>query len=174
MLYTYYDEESFINAWTALVVLSEMYKIYGVAIFGHHGVTDTGESVFLGWSPDSTDDNTQIDGPEIETLEKLNWIKEKSFLFLAACNLDEGSNNVAQAFFERQGVQTISSKAYSYFSTNYLTYHETSPASEQMYLLPFRRGVNLKDSDTYFPNTNNPNKNLTNTLGGRIWEQVRE
>ena len=53
---------------------------------------ESGKSVLYGGFPADVD-NRVIEENEIKELKKLNWIKEKSFIFLAACNLDDGKDS---------------------------------------------------------------------------------
>lgn len=165
VIYTFYDESSFRSAWQRLLNLSTSYKVYGVAIFAHHGVDDHGKSALYGGSP-ATGDSLKIHGSEVAELPKLNWISGKSFIFLAACNLDQGSDNVAARFHSSQGVRVYSSRAYAYFSEGYRFYDRKEEDDDDIYLLAFVRGVNLVDRESWL--------DYRNPLPGmRIWEQIR-
>lgn len=127
---------------------------------------ESGKSVLYGGFPADAD-NRVIEGNEIKELKKLNWIKEKSFIFLAACNLDDGKDSVAEAFHTSQGVQVFSSRAYAYFSEGYLFYNRKEEDDDNIYLLAFVHGQNFLDADSWL--------DITNPLPGmRIWEEIRE
>jgi len=149
-----------------------------MAIFTHHG--GAGQSHIGGWRPGAVteddgdlQDEWNISGKEISGLDKLHWLEGKSFIFMANCNGDEGTGSVAEAMHTKQSVKVYYSRAYSYFSNDYLEFDRSmrlklgiASASNvgDLYLLAFERGSH---------NENDPDV-MNFGSGVRVWEGIYE
>lgn len=173
------DEASLISAWNRIYALTDNgnIKVACIAIFSHHS-GGNGQSYIGGWRPgETTEDNGDphdewnLSGKEIRHLQTLSWIPQKSFIFLANCNGDTGSDNIALSFHKKHSVTVYHSKAYSYFSNSYNKYDKSWRLAlgnadklniGDLYLLAFARGSH---------NSNDPD--IENYGSGlRVWEGV--
>ncbi len=157
--YWYHDEATFVGQWRKLMSLSEQHKVAAVSMFGHHGLDPDGNSYISGRNIETYvrgehaaygNDPSNLHGDELSNLEVLNWHDPKeSFIFMSNCNGNEGTENVAGNMHNRQGVTTITTKAYASFSREWDKYSSINGQSfgSDTYLLAFNGRSNLWGDD---------------------------
>lgn len=138
------SESEFKAAWNEVnaKALSRGGEVWAGNIFSHASKQDDsqdGLEFLSGVGNDGTLKKSEIDG-----LVKLPWSRF-GYLILTGCNtglVNERSWAPARAFAQRQGVPTLGQTGYAYFSTDWDTYKQKSPADKHICLWAYKRGKN--------------------------------
>lgn len=138
------SEADFKKVWMQINTHSNLKngKVWVGNIFSHASKQDDSNDG-LEFARGAQNDGT-LKQSEILSLQKLPWA-DNAYLILTGCNtglIDQRGWCPAKSFALKQGVITIGQTGYAYFSNQWKTYSEKSPADKNIYLWAYARGKN--------------------------------